>query len=193
MMKKEVVIDIDGCLNHYPAPLKMWAEVWLNLDQTNATRAIKKHNDFDLLKKTYRLSNIFHYFLPRDGVNEVLEKIKKSGCLVTLLTARNPNKNPNIRSITVQWLKKYQIPFDSVIFTKDKSTYIKQHEDRIIMVVEDEPNIHSFEKLKIEVAIFKNGLTRDSKYLHFHSVSSWKEIGRLFDRANAKYDTLHTV
>lgn len=187
MKKDTVVIDIDGCLNHYPDPLKMWAEVLLNLDQSESEQAIKKNNDFDLLKNTYRQSKILHHLLPREGVQEVLKKIKKSGYSIILLSARNPHKNPDIKKITVNWLDKYKIPFDSIIFTKDKRVYVKKNEDRIVMVVEDDPKfLNSFKKLRTEMIAFKNDLNRDVRQPHFHIVSSWKEIESLFENLTTK-------
>lgn len=183
MKKDTVVIDVDGCLNHYPDPLKMWAEVTLNLDQLESRQAIKKNNDFDLLKSTYRHSNILNYLLPRDGASSVIKKIKKNGYSITMLTSRNPNKNSGIKAITENWLNRYQIPFDSIVFTKDKGGYVKQHEDRIAMVIEDDPNFFdSFEKLDTKVVAFKNDLTVDIKQAHFHAVSSWREVESLFKR-----------
>lgn len=187
-MKKDlVVIDIDGCLNHYPEPLKMWAEVLLNLDKSESRQAIKKKNDFDLLKKTYRQSRILQYLLPREGVQEALGKIKKSGYSITLLSARNPDKNPDIKNITVNWLDKNKIPFDSIVFTKDKSAYVKQNKNKIAMIVEDDPKfLNSFEKSGAEMIAFKNDLNGDVRRLYFHTVSSWKEIESLFKNLTAK-------
>jgi len=182
MTKDTVIIDIDGCLNHYPNPLKMWAEVFLNLDQSESKKAIKKNNDLELLKKTYRHSNMLSYYLPREGAREVLEKLKRNGYSVTMLTSRNPKKNPEIKTITENWLYKHKIPFDSIIFTKNKSDHIKKNENKIIMVVEDEPEIlNSFKKLKTEIVVFKNDLNKDINQPHFHTVSSWREIGKLIE------------
>jgi len=187
MTKDTIIIDIDGCLNHYPNPLKMWAEVSLNLDKSESKQAVEKENDFELLKETYRHSNMLSYYLPRKGAKEVLDKIKKKGCSITILTSRNPDKNPSIKNITENWLLKYKIPYDSIIFTKDKNAHIKQNEDRVIMVVEDEPEIlSSFKKLKTEVVIFKNDLNKNINQPHFHTVSSWEEISSLFDSLMAK-------
>ncbi len=183
MMKKDtVVIDIDGCLNHYPGPLKMWAEVLFNIDKSESVEAIKKRNDFDLLKKTYRHSTIFSYLLPRAGSREILNQIKKRGYIITLLTARNPDKNPHIKDVTTKWLYKYKIPFNSIIFSKDKGAYVKKNEHRIIMVVEDEAELlSSFDKLKTEVVVFNNDFNGHLYCSHFHEVFSWKEVSNLFE------------
>lgn len=187
MKKDTVVIDIDGCLNYYPDPLKMWAEVWLNLDQSESGQAIDKKNDFDLLKKTYRQSSLLSHLLPRSGVTRALQEIKKRGYTIVLLTARNPKKNPLIKKITEDWLKRHKIAFDTVIFVKDKKAYFRKNENRIIMLVEDDPNyLNSFKKLKTEVVAFKNELNRNFHHPHFHTVSSWKGIGDLFASLTSK-------
>jgi hypothetical protein len=55
MMKKSmVIVDMDGCLNHYPDPLKMWAEMSLNLDQSLSSKAISKESLEKVLKKSSR-------------------------------------------------------------------------------------------------------------------------------------------
>lgn len=187
MKKNTVIVDIDGCLNHYPDPLKMWAEMLLNLDQPESKRAINEKTDLTLLKKTYRQSQILHHLMPRKGAKEVLSKIKRNNYLITILTSRNPNKNPKVKSLTINWLKKYQIPFDSIIFTKNKGAYVRRHQDQIIMVVEDEPTfLNSFKKMKIEIIAVKNDLNQNiNKNSHFHLVSSWEEIGKLFESLTA--------
>lgn len=183
MTKDIVVIDIDGCLNHYPAPLKMWAEVLLNLDSAHSGQAIKRENDFYLLKETYRHSEIFRYFLPREGAQETLEKIKNGGYFITLLTSRNVNKNPLIKTITINWLKKYEVPFDSVVFAKDKSVYVRNNKDKIMMIVEDEPkDLKSFERFGIKTVVFKNVLNENIGQSHFQEAFSWKEIDSIFER-----------
>lgn len=188
MKKDTVVVDIDGCINHYPDSLKMWAEVFLNLDETESKLAIEKDNDFDLLKKTYRHSEILSYLLPREGVSETLQKMRKSGWVIVVLTSRNPLKNPKIEAITKDWLNKYNIPFDSIVFTKDKAEYVKNNEDRIIMVVEDDPNfLDSFKHLKTEVVALKNDLNVGIRRAHFHTVSSWWEIAKFFDTLVKKH------
>lgn len=193
MKKDTVIIDIDGCLNYYPAPLKMWAEVMLHVDRGESKRAIQEKKEFDLLKETYRHNPLLNYLLPREGAQEVCEKIKKNGYLITLLTARNPKKNPEIRTTTRKWLFKYKIPFDSIVFTKDKSAYIKQHESRIIMVVEDEPGfLNSFKKLRTKVAVFKNDFNGDIEWSHFNMVSSWKEVALLFEDLMTQQDLCDT-
>jgi len=165
----------------------MWAEVLLNLDQAEAKKAIEKDNDFDLLKATYRQSEIFHHFLPMHGAREALDNIKKRGYLVTILTSRNPDKNPKIKTITKKWLNKHKFQYDSIVFAKDKSDYIKKNEGRIIMVIEDDPEIlDSFGKLKTEIVMFRNDLNRDIKQPNFHAVASWKEVGSLFESLIAK-------
>lgn len=180
MLKDTIIVDIDGCLNYYPNPLKMWAEVFLNLDKTESGQAIEKKNDFELLKKTYRQSNMLKYLLPKDGAKEVLDNFKKNGYFITLLTLRNPNKNPRIKTVTENWLLKCKIPFDSIVYTKDKNSYIKKNEDKVIMVIEDESeSLNSFKKLKTEVVVFKGDLNKSIQQSHFHVVSSWKEIGNL--------------
>lgn len=165
----------------------MWAEVLLNLDKSESRQAIKKKNDFDLLKKTYRQSRILHHLLPREGVQEALGKIKKNGYSITLLSARNPDKNPNIKNITENWLNRNKIPFDSIVFTKDKSAFVKQNKSKIAMIVEDDPKfLNSFGKSRAEIIAFKNDLNRDVRRPHFHAVSSWKEIEILFKKLTAK-------
>jgi len=187
IQKDTIVIDVDGCLNHYPNPLKMWAEMTLNLDQSASKEAIKIENDFDLIKNTYRHSKILSYLLPRNGTAEVLQKMKKHGYRVVLLTARNPKKNPHIKDITKHWLDRYCIPYDDIVFTREKAPYIQQYGNRIVMIIEDEPKfLDLFKKMKTEVVAFSNEINGGLKQSHFHMVSSWIEIDSLFERLIAK-------
>ncbi len=183
MNKKTIVIDIDGCLNMYPIPLQMWAEVVLSLDSKSSKEAIKRENDFDYVKETYRHSALLKYFLPCNGVCSTVSSFKEAGYRIVLLSARNPSKNPKILEITETWLKKYNIPFDSVVFTKDKAAYIKEYESEILLAVEDEPQIlEVFNNLETEIVLFKNDLNSHFERPHFHMVYSWEEIASLFKK-----------
>ena len=186
MKKKTILIDIDGCLNMYPAPLQLWAEVVSGLDNKSAKESIKKQNDFDYLKETYRHSTVLNYLLPRDGASETISYFKKTGYHIVLLSARNPAKNPEIKKTTEKWLEKYSIQFDLLLFTKEKNKYIQQHLGEILLVIEDEPQIlETFDNLKTEIVVFKNELNDHLEHPHFHVVYSWKEIASLFEQLTA--------
>jgi len=182
MTKDTVVVDIDGCLNHYPGPLKMWAEVFLGLSEEDARAAIKEEEDFNLLKGTYRHSKILSYFSPREGAREVLERMKEKGYYITVLTARNPSKNPEIEGITRDWLSKYEIPYDSIHFAIDKYSHIRENEGRIVMIIEDEPEVlRLLKNTRAKIVVFRNDLNKHIKHKHYHVVSSWLEIESLFN------------
>lgn len=187
MKRDSVIVDMDGCLNHYPDPLKMWAEMMLNLDRRDSGFAIKPENDLERIKKTYRHSKVLEYLLPRQGAREILTEMRNRGYKITLLTSRNVTKNPKIDGVTKSWLEKHNIPFDSVVFSRDKDAYIRDHMQTIALVVEDDPNhLDLFKNMNVEVVAFKNELNQHIDMPHFHRVSSWKEIGSLFGHLMAQ-------
>lgn len=64
--------------------------------------------------------------LPLDGSKEKLQELKKNGYYIIIQTARHMKTcegniglvNAKITKVTLEWLEKYNIPFDEIFFGK---------------------------------------------------------------------------
>lgn len=81
------------------------------------------------LRKT---NETYSEVLPKAGAIEFLKKLKSEGHTIVIYTARNMGSQDhnigkvlkNIGLITLEWLDKYQIPYDEIFFGKPNGDII---------------------------------------------------------------------
>lgn len=56
----------------------------------------------------------------KKGAWEAFKFFKEKGYKIVIITARDNNFSPDILDITLDYLKKYQIPYDNIIFAAEK-------------------------------------------------------------------------
>lgn len=63
--------------------------------------------------------------LPAPGAKEFLETLKEQGYRINLISARR-DKDGKAEQITMEWLKVYELPYDSLVINcKDKGSYLR--------------------------------------------------------------------
>lgn len=70
--------------------------------------------------------------LPKKGVKEIIDNLKKNGHIIVIYTARNMNTQghnigkvlKNVGKVTLDWLEKYQIQYDEIFFGKPNADLI---------------------------------------------------------------------
>lgn len=74
---------------------------------------------------------------PLRGAKEFIEQLKQDGHTVCLLTHRKNKywKNPEV--ITKKWLKRYQIPYDKLVFTKTTNKSSECIENNVEIMFDD--------------------------------------------------------
>lgn len=118
-------------------------------------------NEFDYLtEKTFNVSSnitdefwkafLEHYAIneePRRFAGEVIKKLKQEGNEIYIITARwTTNRDDEIgqkmRNIVKDWLLKYDIVYDKLIFSKGNNEEKKQElmDNKIDLMIEDNPN-----------------------------------------------------
>lgn len=172
--KKNLGIDIDGCLNRLYIPLARLIrkyykvdvdithyDIWDQLDVSN-----KEKNEF-MAKHGKELK-----VMPERNCQFFLRKLSKRYNLC-IITARPYNYAKQ----TVKWLKVNNIPYNDILFkagTKvDACKYMN-----VAYMIDDSPwNIRSLNRERIPCLIFDrpyNRTVRDTEYIT--RIKNWKEI-----------------
>lgn len=111
------------------------------------------------------------------GSKKYINKIKKHGNKIFLITGRNKRLFKNPEELTKEWLKEKNIYYDKLIFTKDsKDKSLECIENKIDIMFEDRPiNCINLQKNGIKSYMFK---TRYNwRYnLNVEMVNNWKDL-----------------
>lgn len=80
--------------------------------------------------------------LPREGLCECLEFLKKNGHEIHIVTARAVAPDEKfpvelIERMTYDWLDKHNLVYDEIVFTADKAGYIRENDIKVM--IEDNP------------------------------------------------------
>lgn len=109
----------------------------------------------------------------REFAPEIIEKLKKDGNEIHLITARNP-KEEQSENWTTDWLKENNIYYDNLIFTDKKVQYCK--ENNIDLMIEDSvKNILEISKI-IPVICFDNRYNKECEGNNITRCYSWYDI-----------------
>ena len=130
---KLYIVDIDGCLNYYPKTKVDFANYYFNLQRPFRhlflrfktldeikTRLTK--DAYEKMTSAYRKSNYKHQATPNKSLVKMVRYWAKDND-VAIITARSDDGYMQTR--TKRWLRKNQIPFKYVLFTKSKQTMLK--------------------------------------------------------------------
>lgn len=114
--------------------------------------------------------------------SEVIEKLKKEGNKIYIVTARKNNDEwfptslkSNVEDITKKWLEENNIYYDKIVFgVKDKGEYCKNN--LIDVMIEDDP--FNLRKLigNTNVFIFDYPYNRNIEFNNLTRVYSWYDI-----------------
>ena len=135
-------VDIDGVLNYYP-------DTWLEFLQEEVPEFVSPYMDLNQVKSEipyqvyrnlkwkYRESGYKQNLTPRDGSKELLTGLKEIGYNIVILTSRPVNKHPSLFKQTVKWLDNNELPYDDLIFDKDKQVAIVTRYPHLSFGIED--------------------------------------------------------
>lgn len=117
----------------------------------------------------------------RKFASEVIKKLRKDGHKIFIITARYKTfengkiGNDNIRKCTLDWLRKNNIEYDKIIFTKPPKVN-EILENKIDIMIEDSPTTIN-DLLKVVKVLYYD--TRYNKYIENENiirVYSWYDI-----------------
>lgn len=183
-----VIVDIDGCLGNYEKRYTEFLE-----DQIKLIPAEVKRTSYSFNKK-YGISKqqeekYYDQFIKSgylgeldfiDGSLDVLNCLKESGIKIVLLTARPSWIYNRIFNDTYMWLQNERVPYDMVLWDKDKADAIINNifPARVLCMIEDRDK-HALEvsHLGIQVYLLDKDYNQDVNDTDtIHRVKDWKEI-----------------
>ncbi len=117
----------------------------------------------------------------RRFASEVIKKLRKDGHKIFIISARYKTaengkiNNENIRECTLNWLRKNNIEYDKIIFTKPPK--VKEIlENKIDIMIEDSPTTISELVKIVKVLYYDTRYNRDIEHENIIRVYSWYDI-----------------
>ena len=181
-------IDIDGCMTDI---VRFVVDYGIKFCVVNNIQYLLKEDEYDEAKalgisydETEKFWNEYlpYYsmeYKPRDFASEVINRLKENN-EIFIITARNEEGLPpeyygHMQELVKGWLKKYNINYDKLIFTKgSKLPYCLEND--IDVMIEDSPyNVEGISK-KIKVLCFDNPYNSNICNENIIRIYSWYDI-----------------
>ena len=140
MIMKRIGLDIDDTICNTNFVLMKYA---IKYNQEHGNKPMLKYNTNEFGEvfgwNNEEVNDFFRtYYLdalkeiePKFNVKEVLSKLKEEGYEIIFITVRNDRECAGFdeaKRITLEWLKKYEIPFDELyVDIQDKLSFCKEH------------------------------------------------------------------
>lgn len=176
--ERVLVVDIDGCLADFDTGFNEWArgrhpEDWPVGQMLEAA------------KQEFYASGGFARLGALPGAAAAMHTAKKLGMKIAIITARPKRRHANVETDTVGWLRRHDIPYDLLVFDRDKAEAICEHilPATVVAAIEDRTK-HAVEiaALDIPVILFNDEELADPRIT---SVDNWDaargEFTALFD------------
>lgn len=180
-------IDIDNCISSFNNAL---LEEYLKHDKTLRNTGIINENVyitkgmFDWSQKEEKefysnnIERIAINLKPINGAKETIDKLKKDGNEIYIITGRDNGEYTNPRKMTEDWLKKWNIYYDKLILTNAYENDAKADEcikNKIDIMIEDSVRISNAINEKGTRVLLMN--TRFNKYEKtLERVLSWRDV-----------------
>lgn len=132
-------VDIDGVLNYYPEPWVHYINAQLNtrFDSLLEAKMAVPYQIYKDLKYQYRSCGIKENLEVRAGAKEMLDGLKHLGYTILIITSRPFDEHRTLFSQTVNWFNKNQLPYDGIIFGKDKYQQIITQVPNLSFMIDD--------------------------------------------------------
>ena len=117
-----------------------------------------------------------------------IRKLKEDGHEIYIITGRNNGEYINPKELTTQWLDKYNIVYDKLIFTNAYDKHAKTEvclENNIDLMIEDSTRI-SLDLINNGIKVYTMNTRYNQKGQTLDRVSKWKEIYEKISKLNKK-------
>ena len=183
-------VDIDGVLTDMEREVTDYATKMCVEEQLPIEVDVSKYYETDTFNWTQEQSDKFwnKYLVPyvvesnaRKYAKEIIEKLRKDGNSIYIITARDESGMPTeyygkMQQLTKEWLEKQGIQYDKIIFTKDKEKLQKCIENNVDIMIEDSPsNIQNIAN-KIKVIKFDCQYNKQISGKNIVTAYSWYHI-----------------
>lgn len=145
------LVDIDGVLADYPDYYYNWVYNEYNLSPTayDSQDLLRKKEIKDAYRRSGAKTNI--PLLP--GARDLLLLLRAEGVKIVLITMRPYAEHYRIYPDTLLWLKKHDLPYDAILWAKDKGLEAMKNFTDVRVAIDDDPkNIEMYHRAGIRVA-----------------------------------------
>lgn len=178
-MMKIALLDLDGCLCKYPDDwIKFVNEKTNNsFSKLNMIKEVIPFQKYKDLKMDYRTSGIKANIEMVKGADTFVKKLRDSGYIIIILTARPIYEIPEVFRDTLFWLRKNKIEHDLLFYGKSKHINILKYFPNISFMVEDNAKMaNQVAKLGYKVYVLDNEYNRQKLEKNCSRVFSLEEI-----------------
>ena len=193
-------IDIDNCISNFDDTL---LKEYLKHDKELRNTGIMNENAEYLRKGmfdwTLEEENIFYNanieriaknLKPIENAPKYINKLKQDGHEIYIITGRDNGEYKDPYKLTKEWLNKYNIIYDKLIFTNAYNTHEKTKiciENNIDIMIEDSTRI-SLDLINNGIKVYTMNTRYNQKNQTLDRVSRWKEIYERISKLNKKQD-----
>ena len=193
-------IDIDNCISNFDDTL---LKEYLKHDKELRNTGIINENPEYLRKgmfdwteeeeNSFYKKNIEKFakeLKPIEDSSYYIKKLKEDGHEIYIITGRNNGEYTNPYELTKEWLNKYDIFYDKLIFTNAYDKHAKTEvciENNIDLMIEDSTRI-SLDLISNGVKVFTMNTRYNQREQTLDRISRWKEIYERISKENKKED-----
>lgn len=142
-----VIVDIDGVLTNYPACFFNWLKArsdsvgyQLSMYEVRQNYEGLPLEEKEAVKRTYRQSGAKRSLPLLPGASDLLQLLRASSQLkIVLLTNRPYAEHYRIFPDTLAWLEENKLPYDAILWTRDKGLEAAKNFKNICWAVDDSP------------------------------------------------------
>lgn len=117
-----------------------------------------------------------------------IQKLKKEGYEIYIISGRNNGEYQDPYKLTIEWLKRNNIPYDKLILTNAYNKHEKSEEcikNNIDLMIEDSTRI-SLDLISNGIKVYTMNTRYNQKEQTLDRVSKWKEIYEKISNLNKK-------
>lgn len=137
------------------------------------------------------IENFAKKLRPLEDSSYYIKKLKEDGHEIYIITGRNNGEYTNPNELTKEWLNKYDIFYDRLIFTNAYDKHSKTEvclENNIDLMIEDSTRI-SLDLINNGIKVFTMNTRYNQQEQSLDRVSKWKEIYERINKMIKKEDT----
>ncbi len=175
-LKHDKELRNTGIINENPEYLRRGMFDW----------TIQEENDF----YNSHIENVAKSLKPIKDSPYYIKKLKEDGHEIIIITGRNNGEYKDPYNLTKEWLNKYSIFYDELIFTNAYDKHAKSKvclENNIDLMIEDSIKI-SVDLVNSGIEVYTMNTRYNKKEESLNRVSSWKEIYERISNLNKTKD-----
>lgn len=191
-------IDIDNCISNFDDTL---LKEYLKHDKELRNTGIINKNPEYLRKGMFdwtegeensfydaNIENFARKLKPIEDSSYYIKRLKEDGHEIYIITGRNNGEYKDPYELTKEWLNKYDIIYDKLIFTNAYDKHAKSEvclENNIDLMIEDSTRI-SLDLINNGIKVYTMNTRYNQKEQTLDRVSKWKEIYERISKLNKK-------